>query len=72
MKQLSEELASSENKIAFARQAYNDSVMNYNTYKQSFPANMVASYFKRFKKDLLLLTFHESSEKLNETPKISF
>lgn len=72
MKQLSEELASSENKIAFARQAYNDSVMNYNTYKQSFPANMVASYFKRFKKDLLLLTFNESSEKLNETPKISF
>ena len=36
MKQLSEELASTENKIAFARQAYNDSVMNYNTYKQSF------------------------------------
>lgn len=72
MKQLIEELASSENKITFARQAYNDSVMNYNTYKQSFPANMVASYFKRFKKDLLLLTFNESSEKLNETPKISF
>ncbi|MBR7117785.1 MAG: LemA family protein [Helicobacteraceae bacterium] len=72
MKQLSEELASTENKIAFARQAYNDSVMNYNTYKQSFPTNIIAAYFKRFQRDLPLLTFEEGREKLNETLKIKF
>ena len=72
MKQLSEELASTENKIAFARQAYNDSVMNYNTYKQSFPTNIIAAYFKRFQRDLPLLTFDEGREKLNETLKIKF
>lgn len=42
MAQLSEELASTENRIAFARQAYNDSVMQYNTRRESFPAVVVA------------------------------
>ncbi|HTO56738.1 MAG TPA: LemA family protein, partial [Pseudomonadales bacterium] len=37
MMQLSEELTSTENRVAFARQSYNDQVMSYNTYKQSFP-----------------------------------
>lgn len=42
MMQLTEELTSTENKIAFARQAYNDAVMGYNTAIESFPANFVA------------------------------
>jgi LemA protein len=43
---LQEELASTENKIAYARQYYNDSVMRYNTAIQVFPANLIASVFK--------------------------
>jgi len=42
MNQLSEELTSTENKVAFARQAYNDAVMAYNTGRESFPASVVA------------------------------
>lgn len=42
MAQLSEELASTENRIAFARQAYNDSVMAYNTKRESFPTIVIA------------------------------
>jgi len=45
MMQLTEELTSTENKIAFARQAYNDSVMSYNILRESFPNNFVASTF---------------------------
>lgn len=45
MMQLQEELASTENRIAFARQAYNDAVMNYNTKRESFPDNLVANNF---------------------------
>lgn len=44
-RQLMEELASTENRVAFARQAYNDSVMTYNTARQSFPANALAPMF---------------------------
>lgn len=43
VKQLQEELTSTENKIAFARQYYNDSVNNYNTRRQSFPAMLAAA-----------------------------
>ena len=46
MAQLTEELSSTENKVAFARQAYNDSVMTYNTSIQSFPNNVLAGMFK--------------------------
>jgi len=42
MMQLSEELTSTENKVAFARQAYNDSVMSYNNHREVFPASMIA------------------------------
>jgi len=42
MNQLSEELASTENKVAFARQAYNDAVTAYNTGRESFPASIIA------------------------------
>ncbi len=45
MMQLSEELTTTENKIAFARQAYNDSVTGYHTYKQSFPPVLLAGMF---------------------------
>ena len=45
MQQLTEELTSTENRVAFARQSFNDQVMEYNTYKQSFPQNMVAGPF---------------------------
>ena len=43
---LQEELSSTENRIGFARQAYNDSVMQYNTRIQSFPANVIAGMFQ--------------------------
>jgi LemA protein len=45
MMQLQEELSSTENKIAFARQAYNDAVMHYNTRRESFPASIIAGSF---------------------------
>lgn len=45
MMQLSEELTSTENKVAFARQAFNDSVMSYNILRESFPNNVVAGMF---------------------------
>lgn len=45
MASLMEELTSTENKVGFARQAYNDAVMNYNTYREQFPSNVVAGMF---------------------------
>jgi LemA protein len=45
MRQLTEELTSTENKVAFARQAYNDSVMAYNTRRETFPTNLLAGIF---------------------------
>jgi LemA protein len=45
MQSLMEELTSTENKVGFARQAYNDSVMNYNTYREQFPSNLIAGSF---------------------------
>jgi LemA protein len=45
MMQLTEEITSTENKISFARQAYNDSVMTYNTARESFPTNILAGMF---------------------------
>ena len=45
MAQLQEELSSTENRIAFARQAYNDAVMAFNTKRESFPSNLVANNF---------------------------
>ncbi len=70
MMQLSEELTSTENRVAFARQAYNDAVMEYNTYKQSFPQIVFAGMFGHGK-DAALLEF-EDSEKIKEVPKVSF
>ena len=45
MMQLTEELTSTENKVAFARQGYNDQVTEYNTYRQSFPPVIFAGFF---------------------------
>jgi len=70
MMQLTEELSSTENRIAFARQAYNDSVMEYNTYRQSFPAVMVAGSFGH-REDATLLEFEDRAV-LDNAPKISF
>jgi LemA protein len=69
MMQLSEELTSTENKISFARQAYNDAVMSYNTAVQSFPDNFVAG-FGGFK-DATLLEATESPEE-RKPVKVSF
>ncbi len=70
MMQLSEELTSTENKVAFARQSFNDQVMEYNTYKQSFPPNMFAGMFGHLQ-DATLLEFEDSAE-IQAAPKVSF
>jgi len=69
MKQLSEELTSTENKVAFARQAFNDSATTYNIYKQSFPAVIFAGMFGHAQ-DAALLEF--DSEAIAEAPSVSF
>ena len=70
MMQLTEELTSTENKVAFARQAFNDQVMQYNIYKQSFPQNTLAGMFGHAK-DASLLEFEDSAE-IQAAPKVSF
>ncbi len=57
--QLMEELGSTENRIAFARQAYNDFVYSFNAYRQSFPQNLLADRFG-FSEDASLLEFEDS------------
>ena len=70
MMQLSEELTSTENRVAFARQSFNDGVMQYNTYKQSFPQNFFAGPFGHAA-DASLLEFEDSAE-IQAAPKVSF
>ena len=70
MMQLSEELSSTENRVAFARQSFNDGVMQYNTYKQSFPQNFFAGPFGHAA-DASLLEFEDSAE-IQAVPKVSF
>ena len=70
MMQLSEELTSTENKVAFSRQAFNDQVMAYNTYKQSFPPVMLAGAFGHTQ-DATLLEFEDSAA-MQAAPKVSF
>lgn len=70
MQQLSEELTSTENKVAFARQAFNDQVMEYNAYKQSFPPVVFAPMFGHAQ-DATLLEF-EDSQAIQAAPKVSF
>ena len=54
MAELMEELSSTENRIGFARQAFNDAVMHYNTYREQFPNNAVSGLFGPFKEARLL------------------
>ena len=68
MAALQEELSSTENKIAFARQAYNDSVMQYNTKRESFPDNIFAGLFGFAPAELLEAT--QSAEQ-RAAPKVS-
>ena len=70
MMQLSEEITSTENKISFARQHYNDSVTEYNTYRQYFPNNLVANKFGHHQ-DATLLEF-DDKPKLLTAPEIKF
>ncbi|TWT96779.1 LemA family protein [Botrimarina colliarenosi] len=69
MAQLTEELTSTENKVSFARQAYNDAVTEYNTYKQTFPPIFFAGLLGHAA-DAELLDFDDA--KINEAPKVSF
>ena len=68
MAQLSEELTSTENRIAFARQAYNDSATQYNTATEQFPAVMVAGMLSF--RAAQLWEVQDQAQK--ETPKVSF
>ena len=68
MMQLSEELTSTENKVAFARQAFNDATTMYNTYRESFPSNVIAGMFNFNEAQLFEI---EDSEQ-REVPKVSF
>ena len=68
MAQLSEELSSTENKISFARQAYNDAVMHYNTKREVFPNVIFAGMFN-FKEAVL---FEVEGEEERQAPKVSF
>jgi LemA protein len=69
MMQLSEELRSTENRVAFARQAFNDSATAYNTYRQTFPPVIFAGMFGHAQ-DATLLDF--GSEPIQQAPKVSF
>jgi LemA protein len=68
MMQLTEELTSTENKIAFARQAYNDSVMEYNTSRETFPNVVLAGMFGFLPAEL----FHVEDPAERNAPKVSF
>ncbi|TNF33462.1 MAG: LemA family protein [Gammaproteobacteria bacterium] len=68
--QVQEELTTTENKVAFSRQAFNDSVMEYNTYRQSFPPVVFAGWFGH-SKDASLLEF-EDSKQIQQAPKVQF
>ena len=63
MAQLMEELSSTENRIGFARQAFNDAVMNYNTYREQFPQNFIGGLFGSFSEAKLLQIESEQARK---------
>lgn len=68
MGQLMEELTSTENKVAFSRQAYNDAVMNYNTSRESFPNSIIAGAFGFGPAEL----FEVTAPQEREAPRVSF
>lgn len=67
---LTEELTSTENRVSYSRQAFNDSVMQYNVFRQSFPNNVFAPTFGH-RTDASLLEFEDSKE-IQQAPKVSF
>ena len=67
---VSEELTSTENKVAFARQGFNDMVTEYNTFRQSFPPVFFANFFGH-SNDAELLEFEDSAQ-IQAAPKVSF
>ena len=68
MMSLMEELTSTENKVSFARQAYNDAVMGYNTQRETFPTNLIAGPFNFGPAELFVIEKPEEKE----APKVSF
>jgi LemA protein len=68
MMQFQEELTSTENKVAFARQAFNDSVLQYNNSVQNFPNNVIAGFFRFDAASFLEI----DSEEVREAPDVSF
>jgi len=68
MMQLSEELTSTENKVAFARQAFNDAVMNYNNLREMFPNSLIAGMFAFWPAQLLEI----EAPSMRVAPKVSF
>ncbi|MFV2090492.1 MAG: LemA family protein, partial [Pseudomonadales bacterium] len=70
MMQLSEELTTTENKVAFSRQSYNDQVTDYNTYKQTFPPALFAGFFGHG--DDAALLEYEDREAMQAAPSVSF
>ena len=68
MQQLQEELASTENKVAFSRQAYNDLVLNYNNAQEVIPANLIASLFGHSPSSL----FEVEKEEVKKAPQVRF
>ncbi len=70
MMQLTEELTSTENRVSFARQAFNDAVTEFNTYRQSFPPVFFAARFGH-PKDATLLEF-EDTVQIQAAPKVTF
>ncbi|MFZ5844327.1 MAG: LemA family protein [Pseudomonadota bacterium] len=68
MNQVMEELSATENKVAFARQAFNDAVMAYNTYREQFPKNIVANNFG-FKEAAL---FEVENAEVRQAVRVSF
>src|SRR5262249_3248883 len=65
---LQEELTSTENKVAFARQSYNDAVMHYNTQRETFPTVVVANFLNFAPAQL----FEVETEKERQAPRVSF
>lgn len=68
VQQLMEELSSTENRVAFSRQAYNDEVMTYNTYREKFPNNIIAGMFTFKATEQLQLENPEA----RQAPKVGF
>lgn len=71
MMQLTEELTSTENRVAFARQAFNDAVMNYNNKREVFPSSVIAGMFN-FQPAALLDIPAEKRDAVREAPKVQF